>query len=620
MVIAIILVAAGAMTAVGASIGAVRRTLDAVVAIDVPRLNVAVRLSAGAEALVAEVPTLARAPSQTARSTSRARIDGDLAALDATLADLGTDEASAKLVNALSAQLHDLRANVEKIDTITARRVALEEEFSFRAARLKDLRATFKRLSLEDRREWVSLASDALVLDHDIGGESDPPEIQRQLGELSDRLKRLRDSVPPDIAYLLSDLDLELGDGGLGRPRLEQRRIAYLLETRLAVNGALSDRILRAARELGAETESRVTDAAGKLRAQLDRQITLSIAALGATILLVVGLILYFGRSVVGRLLRLRSWLGLVQENREAPAIQGYGSDEVGDIARALDYFVRAVGDRERALRATRDSAEAALKELQRTQDELIRNEKLASLGELVAGVAHEVNTPLGIIMSASTQLVDEVAAFQRKVDDESITMTDLVTHLETARDLAALLSNNGNRAVKLVKSFKQVAVDRASDLPRRFDLKQFIEELLTSLGPELKRGRHRHEIDCPDGVMLNTLPGALSQILTNLVLNAHIHAFCSGRAGTIRITARESGAGWIDLIVSDDGDGIPADIVNRVFDPFFTTKRGSGGSGLGLHIVHGLVTNALGGSIRLESTVGVGSAFTLHLPMTLPE
>lgn len=271
--------------------------------------------------------------------------------------------------------------------------------------------------------------------------------------------------------------------------------------------------------------------------------------------------------------------------------------------------------------------------EQQRTRDTLLRQEKAAALGGLVAGIAHEVNTPVGIALTSASHLAKEVAELRRRYADRSLKASDMEEFLDMAEEAARLTLGNCERAGHLIQSFKQVAVDQTGGERRRFLLKDYIEEVLLSLRPRLKRTPHTVTVDCPGTLELDTDAGALSHVLTNLVMNALLHAFDDGRAGTIRIAARrpEAGAdgggegngeagGMVELVFADDGRGIPPDLLPRVFDPFFTTKRGAGGSGLGLHIVQTVVTAALAGSLELASVPGRGTVFTLRFPRIHPD
>ncbi len=302
----------------------------------------------------------------------------------------------------------------------------------------------------------------------------------------------------------------------------------------------------------------------------------------------------------------------------------------------------RSAAETSAAMQAT----EQAYAELKETQASLVQAEKMASLGMLVAGIAHEINTPVGIAYSCASHLANRTRQLVAAVEGGQLKKSELLTYAASAAESTRLMSGNLNRAAELIRSFKQVAVDQASAELRRFDLKTYIEEVVTSLGPRLRTTPHRVVVDCPPDLSINSYPGALSQVLTNLVMNALTHAYdgkpprtqpipdgpgpqqtadpksAGGKSpgGTMTISvSAPAGTNDIDLCFSDDGRGIPAKIQARIFEPFFTTRRGNGGSGLGLHIVLNLVTQTLGGRITVDSAEGSGTTFNIHLPREAP-
>jgi len=278
----------------------------------------------------------------------------------------------------------------------------------------------------------------------------------------------------------------------------------------------------------------------------------------------------------------------------------------------------------EQALRSARDQAELALAELQRTQDHLIQSEKLASLGSLVAGVAHEINTPVGVALTGASMLADQVAALRAATAESTLRRHDFERFLEDAGESSRLILANIQRAADLVQGFRQVAADQVHDERRRYDLRSYLEELVFSLGPAWRRPGHRLSVSCAAGLEIDGNPGLLSQVLTNLVMNALVHAFEPGQRGSIsinvsRLEAGPGEAARIELVFADDGQGIAPELQRRVFEPFFTTRRGQGNSGLGLNIVYNLVTGKLGGQIELDSAPGHGTRFILRLPLVQP-
>lgn len=268
---------------------------------------------------------------------------------------------------------------------------------------------------------------------------------------------------------------------------------------------------------------------------------------------------------------------------------------------------------------AARQRAEEALADLRRTQENLIQAEKMASLGSLVAGVAHEVNTPVGSALTGITYLGDLTRGVAQRFQTGSLKKGDFTDFLAAANEACTLIEGNLHRAAELIQSFKQTAVDQTSEERRRFDLASYLQDVFTSLHPRLRKAGHTVVFNCQPDLIIDSYPGALFQVLTNLTMNALTHAFTDGVAGRLELSAQMIAPGEIEMRFSDDGRGVPRAYLNRIFDPFFTTKRGSGGSGLGLHIVYNIVHNTLRGSIRVESEEGKGATFIVRFPAVAP-
>ena len=295
-------------------------------------------------------------------------------------------------------------------------------------------------------------------------------------------------------------------------------------------------------------------------------------------------------------------------------------SGEAG--ARLATVTLRDVTEREQtrqALIAAKQQAELALAQQQQMQNALVQVEKLAALGGLVAGVAHEVNTPIGVLLSAATHLSAETQKTHRAYQAGELSEEGLSDYFATAAQATQLMALNSQRAADLIQSFKQVAVDQTGGERRVFGVASYIEEVLLSLRPHLKKSPIQIHVDCPPELTMDSLPGAFSQVLTNLLMNALTHAFAPEQAGNVVIAVAEEGQ-HICLTFSDDGKGIAPELHARVFEPFFTTRRANGGSGLGLHIVHSIVTQSLKGTLAFDSQVGEGTIFTLHLPRSLSD
>lgn len=283
------------------------------------------------------------------------------------------------------------------------------------------------------------------------------------------------------------------------------------------------------------------------------------------------------------------------------------------ELQRYQEHLEELVDERTRAL-------QQANADLRQAMTQLVQSEKLAALGNLVAGVAHELSTPLGNARIVASALGDQVRAFGRLLDGEGLRRSQLTDFLQQAREAVDLLERNTARAADLIGHFKQVAVDQTSMRRRRFNLRETLEEVLITLGPGFKHTAHRVELSIPSELELDNYPGPLEQVVANLVGNSLGHAFAGVASGRIRIAAEPLDAAHLRLRYDDDGAGIPAELLDRVFDPFFTTRLGEGGSGLGLYIVYSLVTGALGGTIAVESAAGAGTSFILTLPYSGPD
>lgn len=285
--------------------------------------------------------------------------------------------------------------------------------------------------------------------------------------------------------------------------------------------------------------------------------------------------------------------------------------------ARALQ-LQQVVEARTRELREAKESAESALQELTSAQRQLIASEKMASLGALVAGIAHEVNTPIGIAVTAASHLRDSSRALAKKVEGGKLTRSDFKQWVEQADEAGDLILSSLERAGHLIGSFKQVAVDQSSEQRRSFDLNVFLDEVKTSLHPIYRRTPFKLHVECPAGIEMDSYPGALFQVLTNLVNNALLHGLHGREGGRMTVRATPKGS-EVEIEFADDGVGMSPEVAARAFDPYFTTRRETGGSGLGLHLVQQLTRDVLGGQLSLHSAPGEGCRFVLVLPRRAP-
>jgi signal transduction histidine kinase/PAS domain-containing protein len=277
------------------------------------------------------------------------------------------------------------------------------------------------------------------------------------------------------------------------------------------------------------------------------------------------------------------------------------------------------VAERTEALQKALHELGTVIENLQQTQDELIRSEKLASLGAMVAGIAHELNTPIGNSLMLATHMLASSQKMLTMLTTgmKRSTLEEFLNDGATANDV---LVRNLHKAAELVASFKQVAVDQTSSQRRGFDLAEMVGEVVTALSPSLRKSQCQIVLDLAAEIRMDSYPGPLGQVITNLINNAMIHGFAGRDEGTVTLSSRLAvEQDRVALSVSDNGNGIPPHIQPRIFDPFFTTKLGQGGSGLGLNIVHNIVFGVLGGRISVASEPGGGTRFTLVLPLSAP-
>lgn len=311
-----------------------------------------------------------------------------------------------------------------------------------------------------------------------------------------------------------------------------------------------------------------------------------------------------------------RDELGLLAEGLDQMRVKlGQHIDQIGELNLNLE---RRVSERTQALNVANEELLSAMATLQNAEDTIRRSERLAALGALVAGVAHELNTPIGVCVTLSTSMQHNLDQLITAMD-QGLKRATLVAYAQHAKQGMEILVRNLDAAAELIGSFKQVAVDRTSSQRRSFVLSDVVAAMVGTVNVTLGRDTHELQMDIPPGIAMTSYPGSLSQVLGNLINNARLHGFEHKSRGVISIAASRLLDDRVVLIVSDNGEGIPEAHLGRIFDPFFTTKLGRGGSGLGLNIVHNLVSEVLGGTIRVESELGIGTRFILTLPIIAP-
>ncbi|RKZ93250.1 MAG: guanylate cyclase [Candidatus Parabeggiatoa sp. nov. 1] len=311
-----------------------------------------------------------------------------------------------------------------------------------------------------------------------------------------------------------------------------------------------------------------------------------------------------------------------ITERKQAEAERERFNRQLVQLNKELEVYSHTlegkVEERTHKLQKAKKEAENALQQLQATQQQLVEAAKMADLGNLVAGVAHEINTPIGIGVTAASRLETITKELTQKYETRQMKRADLEKYLKSTQQGNELILKNLTRAAELIQSFKQVAVDQTGDQPRTFALEVYLNEILMTLKPEFKRTKHQVSIICDSHITLSSYPGIFSQIFTNLIMNSLIHGFKTQPEGRMTITVLQGEgkmANTLTLRYSDNGNGIPANVINHIFDPFFTTNRQGGGSGLGLHIVFNLVNHKLKGNIRCESVEGEGTTFIIQIP-----
>lgn len=301
---------------------------------------------------------------------------------------------------------------------------------------------------------------------------------------------------------------------------------------------------------------------------------------------------------------RLRNHLELKKYQNRLEELVKERTEEIEQARQELERYNQTLTER----------IEERTQELTKAQNLLAQAEKMAALGQLVAGVAHEINTPAGAALTAVSYLAEKRNEISVKYENRQMTKSDLEKFLAICRESVEIIQFNIMRAGDLIKSFKQVAVDQSSEQSRVFNMKEYLEQILLSLTPKLKQYRHKIDLQSADDIEIHSYPGAFSQVMTNFLMNSLVHAYDEQDQGNIRI-AVDRKDGNIVIEYADDGKGIDENHLNRIYEPFFTTKRGSGGTGLGLNIVYNIVTQKLGGSIQCLSEMGKGTVFVIEIP-----
>ncbi|MHA4867633.1 CHASE domain-containing protein [Duganella sp. PWIR1] len=291
------------------------------------------------------------------------------------------------------------------------------------------------------------------------------------------------------------------------------------------------------------------------------------------------------------------------------------------DARHGLEFSLKELELHKNKVEEARNDLSRVVATLKQAQTNLQTSEKMASLGALVAGVAHELNTPIGNSLLTASALGDMVRDFEQRLkQDGGLKRSALEAHLNDARKACDIMNSSLVRAADLITSFKQVAVDQASGQRRRFRLDEVLHDTLATYASQLRRAACTVTVDVPADLVCDSYPGSVSQVLSNLIGNALLHGFDGRESGTLDISARREGPDLVVVQMKDNGVGMTEVVLHKIFDPFFTTKMGQGGSGLGMNIVYNIVTGVLKGNIRVESVPAQGTCVTLVLPLRLEQ
>jgi len=369
---------------------------------------------------------------------------------------------------------------------------------------------------------------------------------------------------------------------------------------------------------------------------------------LGSVLLLTIMIFRLFEYKVVVPLERLTQYAGRIGRGDFDHIIKVRSEDEIGQLCRTFNTMaatirknIEEINDVNQALRqahdlledkvelrtqdllimnqelqAVNEESKLNLEKLQQAQEYLVESEKMASLGNLVAGISHEINTPIGVSVTAVSHLQVITKEFNELYKKGGLSKQNLNDYLAESNEAVTIIFANLERASQLIRSFKQVSVDQSNEARRVFNVKKYLSEVLLSLHPSLKKTHHKITVHCDDHLEIDSFPGAFAQIITNFIMNSLIHAYEPDDAGEIVITIMKTSKKRLHLTYADDGKGMEKAVVDRIFEPFFTTKRGMGGTGLGLSILYNIVKQQFGGTISCKSELGKGTTFIIDFPL----
>lgn len=288
-------------------------------------------------------------------------------------------------------------------------------------------------------------------------------------------------------------------------------------------------------------------------------------------------------------------------------------------VQKRLQDALNQLRKKDKQLKTTKKDLQDNLLQLQQMQQQMLEREKMVALGSLVAGVAHEVNTPLGVSITSTSVICENNKKLRQSFNNSELSEEELIEFLDKNDETVNILQQNLERAAKLIRSFKMISVDQNIDDLRPVKIKQYIQDIVTPFHNQLKKFPITINLECSSDLIIELYPGPFAQLITNLLQNAIIHAFKPGNKGLLEITVTQQDSGLL-ITVTDNGKGMSDDIQQHAFEPFITTRRNQGGSGLGLNIVYNIVTQNFGGNIELESELGRGTRFIIFLKLPLKE
>lgn len=367
--------------------------------------------------------------------------------------------------------------------------------------------------------------------------------------------------------------------------------------------------------------------------------LTRLIPSLLISLLIIISIAIFIGNKFSNKIFNginilLKSTRSISEGEYHIP-IEYIGIDELNQLGWSIVDMSHGIYTRETELKRAKDEISnhkvileneveiqtrelrVAIDSLNKAQETIIESEKMASLGEMVAGIAHEINTPVGIIVTAASYLQERTEDILDAYKNNTLKKNIFADYCENIITTTSLILSNSKRSSNLISSFKQVAVDQTSDDLRKIKIEDYINEIVTSLNPHFKKNRYKIVVECEQNYYVETYPGAIAQIITNFILNSIKHGFEDLKDGIIRLTVSKNN-NLLKIIYSDDGHGMSPENTKKIYDPFFTTKRSTGGSGLGMHIVYNLVTQKLNGTITCKSKKGEGTAFELNFPVRI--